>query len=356
MRRLIVSLCALIVLGGMAASSAQQDPKPLQLFTNQDYVEDMTRTTNLAIDDPIAVFTRVLDGLPERVMVYPTENHYYFAFFLNGIRYAGNIKVDASLRTEGKLPFVYFEDRATWLKDTPGTAIILGPSHGVKVEKVEPLAYRVTYGDKSVVFVLNDLSTVKPPLTALAPDERFIGPIFDESAIRFFLVFNTRLKLFHYILDETVKPADVFVPISVGHGRILIGKRTGFAVYRDQHRDRKILIGVYNGNVTANNYLDGPFDQMPDNFIEGDSFQQAVLAVKPELKGKINRYGSFVDGARFVVQPYMEYRNPKDLEIFDRCATDRRIPVGRYDACFALPLDGFHGANARPQAMQQQGR
>jgi hypothetical protein len=41
--------------------------------------------------------------------------------------------------------------------------------------------------------------------------------------------------------------------------------------------------------------------------------------------------GSFADGARFVVQPYMEYRNPKDLEIFDRCATGRRTPVGRYD-------------------------
>jgi hypothetical protein len=81
MRRLITSLCALIALGAMAANSAQQDPKSLQLFTNQDYVEDMTRTTNLEIDDPIAVFARVLDGLPERVTVYPTENHYYFAFF-----------------------------------------------------------------------------------------------------------------------------------------------------------------------------------------------------------------------------------------------------------------------------------
>jgi hypothetical protein len=40
----------------MAASAASQDPKPLQLLTNQAYVEEMTRTTSLAIDDPIAVF------------------------------------------------------------------------------------------------------------------------------------------------------------------------------------------------------------------------------------------------------------------------------------------------------------
>jgi hypothetical protein len=226
----------------------------------------------------------------------------------------------------------------------------------VTVEKVEPLAYRVSYGKKSVVFALNDVSQVKPPAAALAPNDRFIGPVFDESAIRFFLVFNAKLKSFHYILDETVEPADVFVPAPVGDGRILIGKRTGFAVYRDQRRDRKILIGVYHDNVVANNYLDGPFDQIPDNFIEGDSFQQAILAVEPDLKGRINRYGSFADGARVAVAPYMEYRTPKDLAIFDRCATSRRIPAERYDACFALPLEGSHGANARPLAMQHSAR
>ena len=230
----------------------------------------------------MAVFAYVLGSLPERVKVYPTENHYYFSFDLNGIRYAGNIKIDARLRAEGKVVFSYYEDRAAWLKDTDGTALVLGASQGVTVEKVEPLAYRVSYGKKSVVFALNDLSQVKPPAAALAPNDQFIGPVFDESGIRFFLVFNAKLKLFHYILDETVKPADVFVPAPVGDGRILIGKRTGFAVYRDQRRDRKILIGVYRDNVLANNYLDGPFDQMPDNFIEGDSFQQAILAVAAE--------------------------------------------------------------------------
>ena len=149
--------------------------------------------------------------------------------------------------------------------------------------------------------------------------------MFDESGVRFFLVFNSRLKLFHYVLDETVTPADVFVPAPVGNGRILIGKRTGFAVYRDQHRDRKILIGVFHDNVAANNYLDGPFDQMPDNFINGEAYRDAILAVEPDLKGQINRYGSFADGARVAVAPYMEYRSPKDLAVFDRCATSRRI-------------------------------
>ena len=118
----------------------------------------------------------------------------------------------------------------------------------------------------------------------------------------------------------------------------------------------RIPIGVYHDNVVANNYLDGPFDQMPDNFIEGDKFQQAILAVAPNCKGQINRFGSFADDARFAVVPYMTYRSPKDLAIFDRCATSRRIPAEQYAACLALPLEGSHGANARPLAMQHYAR
>jgi hypothetical protein len=165
--------------------------------------------------------------------------------------------------------FSYYEDRATWLEDTEETTLVLGPSRGVTVDKLEPLAYRVSYGKKSVVFALNDLSQVKPPAAALAPGDQFIGPVFDETAIRFFLVFNTKLKLFHYILDDTVKPAD---------------------------------------------------------------------------------------GARVAVTPYMEYRSPKDLAIFDRCATSRRVPAERYAARFALALEGSHGANARLLSMQHHAR
>lgn len=345
MRRLLIMFCVATAWSG--GTAAQTSPR---LMTNEAYVEDVTARSNLASDDPMAVFAYVLGSLPARVTVYPTENHYYFAFVSNGVRYAGNIKIDAQLRGEGKIAFTYYEKRPAWLKDTQGTEIVLGAAQGVTVEKVAPLAYRLTYKDKSVTFALNDLSEVKPPPAALAPDERFIGPIFDDSAVRFFLVFNPKLKLFHYVLDESGPLADVFVPAPVGDGRILIGKRTGFAVYRDKRRDRKILIGVYRGNVTANNYLDGPFDQMPDNFLEGDSFRQALLSVAPTLKGQINRYGSFSDGARFAVAPYMEYSAPKDLAVFDRCATDPRIPATAYAACLSLPLVGRHGPQARPLA------
>jgi hypothetical protein len=168
----------------------------------------------------------------------------------------------------------------------------------------------------------------------LAPDERYIGPIFDESGVRFFLVYNGRLRLFHYILDETVRATDQY-DRAAASDRILIGKRTGFAFYRDHKRPRKILIGVFEANSRVNNYFDGPFDQLPDNFIEGESLRSAILEVQPDLKGHIDRFGGSPEGTdRYMIAPYMHYRTEEDLMAFDVCARNPRLPASLYYACF----------------------
>src|SRR5260370_1380613 len=82
-------------------------------------------------------------------------------------------------------------------------------------------------------------------------------PIFQQSSLRFFLVYNSKLKLFRYILAGTVQVTDEFVP-SRRTDRIIIGNRTDFAFYLDHRLDRKILIGVFEGHARANNYFDGP--------------------------------------------------------------------------------------------------
>ena len=228
------------------------------------------------------------------------------------------------------------------------THVVLDAAKSVTVEKVAPLVYRVSHGGKTVVFELNDLSNVKPPPGAFGPDEVYLGPVSDESAIRFFLVFNRKLKLFHYVLDETVEVADQFVRAEATD-RILIGKRTGFAYYRDHKLDRKILIGVFEGNSRVNNYFDGPFDQLPDNFIAGEALRDAILAVEPKLAGKIDRYGISPGGAdRYMIGPYRHYRTEDELSIFDSCATDKHIPTARYYECFVFdPDNGTVAADIR---------
>src|SRR6185312_4267487 len=309
------------------------------------------------------VFNFVFSSLPERVKVYPSENYYYFTFINDGVPYDGNFRLDASNRDQGKVIFAYSEDLAEWRGETPVQHRILDESQGVKLEKVENLVYRMTYKDKSVIFELNDLSNVKPPANALAPDEVFIGPTFDESGIRFFLVFDKKLNIFHFILDETVKVADQLEPAK-NMDHIVVGKRTGFAFYRDHLRDRKIMIGAFEGNMITNSYFDGPFDQLPDNFIQGDTLRDAIILAEPSMKGRIDRFGAWGDGSeRYAIDPYIPYRLVDDLSMFDRCAKARQHQLDAYYLCFAIDYDHQHRPHLRgladiksPRAHRRRGR
>ena len=316
-------------------SRAQTTERPT-LHTNESYVEEATRVADFSITDPTAVFAYVLNSLPDRVRVYPTENYYYFSFIYNGTPYAGNIQLPPIDRDQGVVHFAFFKE-LTELKNRieNSTIVTLGAAQGVSVERLESLLYRVSYAGKSAIFALNDLSKVRPPPTAVSREEKFLGPIFDESGIRFFLIYNFKLKLFHYILDETAGVADEFFVLK-RTSRIVIGRRTSFAFYRDHRLDRKILIGVFDANSRLNTYFDGPFDQLPDNFIEGDELRDAIIAADPSVDGEINRFGHFLHrrGLRYLLQPYVLYREQSDLYPIHACAAREAARRAGYYRCF----------------------
>ena len=145
-----------------------------QLYTNETEIEEATQPSTLAINDPVAVFAFVLNSLPDRVRVYPTENYYYFRFTHNGTAYTGNIRLGVTDRDLGKVNFVYGEAPSDWRPEPPFNRVVLDKSRGVTVEKAEPLVYRVSHGGKSVLFALNDMSEVKPPPSLLTADETYL--------------------------------------------------------------------------------------------------------------------------------------------------------------------------------------
>ena len=331
MRRIGFAIAAVCI----SASFACAGERP-RVHTNQEYIDDVSRQTALPLDDPKAMLAFVLESLPDRVNVYPTESYFYFHFYYGGTRYAGNIRLDFKDRDEGKVHFAYFVEMAEWLKDDKLTYRLFGKEDGVTVEKTEPLLYRVSVGERSVLFALNDLSKVVPPPSALGPDDKFLGPVADESGIRFFLIFNKRLKIFHYVLDKTINVADELFP-----GRytdqILIARRTGFAFYNDHRLNRRILIGVFEANGSVNNYFDGPFDQLPDSFIKGEELREAIIEADPNQAGKIDRFGGSPDGAsRYLIGPYAYYRTEEDLLVFHECAVSKEIPRDLSHACFVV--------------------
>jgi hypothetical protein len=346
------ALISALTFGSVPARA--QDAVPA-LRTNESDIAAVTRSSTLAIDHPVAVFAFVLGQLPQRVQVYPTENYYYFRFIHDGVRYGGNIRLAASNRDKGEVNFAYGETPSDWNEDPPGRHAALGTAQGVTVERLALLLYRVTlsaaHGGKSVTFALNDLSQVKPPAGFLRADEQFIGPSLDESGIRFFLVFNRRLKIFHFLLDETVKVADRLFAAKATD-RILIGKRSGFAFY--EYDGRKILIGVNERQSRLNTAFDGPFDQLPENFIEGETLREAIVAADPRVKGKIDRLGYYADGmSRYLIHPFLPYWRVGDLSVFHRCAVAKSVPAARRPLCFVIDNEEAERPSPRPLALKK---
>jgi hypothetical protein len=350
-RAAAVTLALLLAAGAALA----QDRERLQLRTNEaDIAETQWHgklgNGALAIDDTLAVFTFVLSNLPDRVKVLPTENYYYVRFAHKGVRYVGNIRLAAADRDQGKVHFSFSEEPTDWNNEPADKYYAFGTDKSVSVEKIATLEYRVSAGGKSVTFALNDLSKVQPPPGYLGADEKFLGPVFDESGIRFFLVFNTRLRVFHFLLDETEPVADEFFA-SKAASQIVIGKRTGFAFYVSGNR--KILIGASKRQSELNTSLDGPFDQLPENFIAGDDLRDAMIASEPGVKGTIDRLGNFNNGSgRFLIHPYMLYRQVADLAVFHRCVSSRQVKPAEQPLCFVIDDQESQRPNPRPLALK----
>ena len=168
------------------------------------------------------------------------------------------------------------------------------------------------------VFHLNDLDFALPGDIRLALDEVFVGPIFDESGIKFALLYNKAETHFLYVLNEEGSVSEEFQTLL---SDILVGERTGFAFYVDPQNNRKILIGVHGRNWDRNNYYDGPFDQLPDNLASVTRIQQYIEEAYPYTADTIDKFGSYTNHAeaRVIIAPYLVYFTAEDLEFVDSC-------------------------------------
>lgn len=323
----------------LSASPAAAQTAGSGVFLNQTYIESVRAAPDFAIDDITGAFGHVFSALPQRVEVYPTENYFYFTFGYKGLTYAGNMRLDVKDRDEGVLHFAYFNQTEPWSTELVTQYRPLSIIDGVRIEKVENLLYRVSFNGKSVLFALNDLSDVRPPPQMLGEGESFLGPVFDESGLQFYLMFHEQDKRFMFVLNETGPAAEELVPYSDGDPSILLGTRTGFVFYKDRYLDRKLLIAVYAGNVENNNYFDGPFDQLPDNFIQGDELKNAILTLYPDLEDEIDRFGNFKEQeGRFLINPYINYSFLNELEAYRRCG-DAGLTRPAYYRCLQ-PAEG----------------
>jgi hypothetical protein len=285
------------------------------LLFNQRIIEGLT-DPSLDLTDVDAVFARVFAGLPDEVTVYPSENYYYFVLYVDGRQVWGNIRLAAGSRERGELSFGYFE--FVEFPTRPGTGVngskFFTKADGVDVIELERFTWLVRFDGKEVVFHLNQIPQTPPTLFELGADETFVERTFDESGYQFFLLFNETDKYFFWVLNEEAPLADEWDAVA---DDLVVGKRSGFAFWVDAaHDDRKVLMAIRKLSVTRNDYYDGPFDQLADNYAAESNVSEYMQRAFPALRGRIDQFGYYTDQERpmrVALSTYYTYYARSDL-------------------------------------------
>jgi hypothetical protein len=293
--------------------------------------EDIITGLNEQIDitDPVEVFGHVFNSLREEVTIYPSENYYYYIFNINGRTFWSSFCLPADKRDKGILSFGYIEKSNYFTGDDPqaaGGSKDFTPADGMVINKINSIKYSVIYNGKTVVFNLHKLNLTPPLKIKFMLEEHLIGPTFDESGLQFYLVFNKKTDHFYWILNE-----EEYVPenFDADSCNLFFGRRTGFAFFNDTLHFRKIMVGADAYNVLKNNWYDGPFDQLPDNYIQTGEIEikKYIEAAYPADSGKIDRYGNFLDqeGVRVAIAPYYAYYSKEELiEYIRECMLEEK--------------------------------
>lgn len=270
---------------------------------NQRFIEGMC-TPEAALDDVHTVLGLLFSALPSEAMIYPSENYYYFILHLGGHELWGNLRFSPEERDAGILPFAYFDRAESATRTGTELRVIrnLEVKDGVLLERREPSVYQVTYRGKMVTFRLHELDQTPPVMFGLREDEVFVARTFDESGYQFFLLFNTKRNYFLWVLNEEEVVPDELVPMEDFkrvHQEVVIGKLSGFVFWVNRDEGvRKILVGVRQASVARNDYFDGPFDQLADNYVEQTRVGDYMQMANPSLRGRIDLYGHFTDPSR----------------------------------------------------------
>ena len=265
----------------------------LQQWSNEGYYKD-----DVDLEDVDAYFWHIFSRLPDEVTIYPSENYFYFIDYIAGRQIWGNIRLPAGRRERGVLSFGYSE--FSEFPSSPGNYVsrskYFTEGDGMSIKGKDPFTWLVTYNKKSVTFHLHKLSTEPPKSFALKTNEVFIQRNFDESGMQFMLLFNTTGNYFFWVLNEEEIVPDEFIQLEKD---VLVGRRTGFAFWIDPEKTpRKVLATVRKISVTRNDYYDGPFDQLADNYVDHNKISMWMERAIPSIKGRIDKYGYYTDVER----------------------------------------------------------
>ena len=288
------------------------------LLFNQKLLEGLSVDT-LDLNDVDEVFGHIFSNLPGEVVVYPSENYYYFILYVDRRQIWGNIRLATGSRDRGVLSFAYFEFKETpYVTDPRVTkSKFFTDADGLLITELDEFTYRVRYNKREVVFRLHELSQEPPNLFQLGDGEEFVMRTFDESGYQFFLLFNGIKNYFIWVLNEEEPLPDNLMPLE---DDLLVGRKSGFAFWVDEaHDNRKVLMAISGESNARNDYYDGPFDQLADNYVEVTNVSDYMIRWAPSLRDRIDKYGYFTNRdrpSRVSISPYYFYFTEDALMLF----------------------------------------
>jgi len=328
-----------LVAGGLAREPAAKDepvagsatgPVP-KVWRHDDWIAGLTHR-DLEVRDAAAVFAAVFAQLPDDVQVLPTENYYYWQMAAGGRVLQGNIRLAVGGRERGELAFAYGEP-SEFLDDAEradrlAVSKTFTAADGVAVRMQDAFTASIAHRGKTVVFHLNRLAQELPFGFSLAPGERFLQRTQDESGLRFYLLYHSSSRYFFWVLDETEPVPDAWRPLAPD---IVLGRRTGFVFWiQEKLGGRKVLASVRQASLQRNDYHDGPFDQLADNFVKGEGLRPFLEEAMPWLRGRVDRWGTITDGPaprRVALTVYGRHERPADAVALIAAAKEQADPV-----------------------------
>ena len=271
---------------------------------------DVTEPIKADFSKPREVFGFLVEQMPAEIDILTTENYLYFSCCdAAGERWRGNLWLRAG---GGPRALHFYYER---LGDMDQCArLSLDRSNGLKLWRCKPFLYAMRWGPRTVKLRLNQVRLGPPAKARLRSSEVYVGPSYDESGLQFSLLFDLSQNCFLWILNEDEALLEEFSPV----GEVLEqGERTQYVFMTDEANRRRVLVGVAQREIAANSYHDGPFDQLPDNFIATGRVQlrKYLELQNPDRRGQIDKFGFFklMNHCRVAITPYYAYRDLAEL-------------------------------------------
>ena len=297
-----------------------QNQNEQYLLFNQRIIEGLS-AQDLDTHDVDQVFAYIFSRLPDEVIVYPSENYFYFVLYADGIQWWGNIRLPARTRADGDLSFAYFEfeDFPVGARSGDSHAKMLNESDGVLVREQSRFVWEVEYEGKIVEFHLNELRQDRPRSFVLDQNEVCIQRTFDESGLQWFLLFNREHNYFIWVLNEEELVPELISEFEE-NSDFYIGRKSGFLFWNDTtHNNRKVLMAIRRASVQRNDYYDGPFDQLADNYAAETNVSEFMQRAYPDTRGNVDTYGYYLDrenSLRVAISPYYTYGEHEDIHAY----------------------------------------